>query len=303
MLPPMLPTRPWPQTLLLTALALLIAAATIMLACDPAAQPAPSDGDEFSAAQPVAGGIEDTPAAEPEDPTVTPPVAEKPAVADVPAKELDTSSATPTREVAAVADTPTPEPLATPTPEPAAPTDTPVQEVLAKAAVPAPEAPEKIAAQETENGDSPEPTATPTPRPTRCAEKGDGTELCYTIPAPTPTPKYPQLGSLTQQVQSYEETQSDSSQVGGASGQSDAEIPTAFVLINLSDQASTDALVAWLKENRVPMIPDWQEGDKGFIHHYGDGYIYAVVQVPLLLPISRREGYLWMEDGCWTFLC
>ena len=300
--PSMLPTRPWPQTLLLTALALLIAAATIMLACEPAAPPAPSDGDALSAAQPVAGGSEE-PAAEPEKPTATPLLVGKPAVGAMPTQGLDSSSNTPTPVVAAIAETPKPEPLATPTPEPAMPTDTPTPEVLAKAAVPVPATPEKAAPQETENTESPEPTPTPTPRPTRCAEKGDGTELCYTIPAPTPTPKYPQLGSLTQEVQSYEETQSDSSQVGGASGQSDAEIPTAFVLINLSDQASTDALVAWLKENRVPMIPDWQEGDKGFIHHYGDGYIYAVVQVPLLLPISRREGYLWMEDGCWTFLC
>ena len=37
-------TRPGPQTLLLTALALLIAVATIMLACGPAAPPAPDGG-------------------------------------------------------------------------------------------------------------------------------------------------------------------------------------------------------------------------------------------------------------------
>ena len=293
------PTQHWPQTLLLTILALLIAAATIMLACGPVAPPIPEEGDTFTAAPQVEGGSEE-PA---EEPTTTPTVAGKPAVGNMPAPGLDASNDTPTPAVATVADTPTPEPLATPTPKPAMPTDTPAPEVLAKAAVPAPEVPEKVAAQETENTESPEPTATPTPRPTRCVEKGDGTDLCYTIPAPTPTPKYPQLGSLTQQVQSYEETQSDSSQVGGASGQSDAEIPTVFVQVGLSDQASTDALLAWLKENRVPMIPDWQEGDKGFIKSYGDGYIYVVVQVPLLLPISRREGYLWMQDGCYTYVC
>ena len=50
----MLPVRrPWPQTLLLTALALLIAAATIMLACGPAAQPIPADGDTRPAAPQV----------------------------------------------------------------------------------------------------------------------------------------------------------------------------------------------------------------------------------------------------------
>ena len=73
--PPMLPTRPWPQTLLLTALALLIAAATIMLACGPAAQPIPEEGDTFTAAPQVEGGSEEPeeePTVEPEEPTATP---------------------------------------------------------------------------------------------------------------------------------------------------------------------------------------------------------------------------------------
>ena len=54
MLPLLLPTRPGPQTLLLTALALLIAAATIMLACGPAAQPAPDGGMATLPAGPTA---------------------------------------------------------------------------------------------------------------------------------------------------------------------------------------------------------------------------------------------------------
>ena len=41
MLPPLLTARPRPQTLLLTALSLLIAVATLMLACGPVAQPVP----------------------------------------------------------------------------------------------------------------------------------------------------------------------------------------------------------------------------------------------------------------------
>ena len=71
--PPMLPTRrQWPQTLLLTALALLIAAATIMLACEPAA-PAPADGEALPMAQQV-DGAGDTPASETGEPTATPTV-------------------------------------------------------------------------------------------------------------------------------------------------------------------------------------------------------------------------------------
>ena len=78
--PPTPPDRPWPQTLLLTALSLLIAAATIMLACDPAA-PAPAGEDTFSAAQqPPADNLDTRPAAQPveggeepaADPTATP---------------------------------------------------------------------------------------------------------------------------------------------------------------------------------------------------------------------------------------
>ena len=53
MLPTLLTARPGPQTLLLTALALLIAAATIMLACGPAAQPAPDGGNALPAAAPA----------------------------------------------------------------------------------------------------------------------------------------------------------------------------------------------------------------------------------------------------------
>ena len=66
------PTRPGPQTLLLTALALLIAIATIMLACGPVAQPIPDAGDTLAAAPQTEGGGEE-PAAEPTDtPTVAP---------------------------------------------------------------------------------------------------------------------------------------------------------------------------------------------------------------------------------------
>ena len=69
-MPPMLSSRPWPQTLLLTALALLIAAATIMLACEPAA-PASVDRDALPMAQQVDGAV-NTPAAETGEPTATP---------------------------------------------------------------------------------------------------------------------------------------------------------------------------------------------------------------------------------------
>ena len=68
-MPPLLTAhRQGPQTLLLTVLTLLIAAATIMLACGPAAPPIPEEGDTFTAAPPVEGGSEEPE----EDPTATP---------------------------------------------------------------------------------------------------------------------------------------------------------------------------------------------------------------------------------------
>ena len=67
MLPPLLTARPGPQTRLLTALALLIAVATIMLACGPAAQPIPDAGDALPAAQPApANGLNPLPPAQQE---------------------------------------------------------------------------------------------------------------------------------------------------------------------------------------------------------------------------------------------
>ena len=56
-----LPTRPGAQTLLLTVLSLLIAVATIMLACEPAARPVADGGDALPVAQQIDGGVEDTP--------------------------------------------------------------------------------------------------------------------------------------------------------------------------------------------------------------------------------------------------
>ena len=49
----MLSTQPWPQSRLLTTLALLIAAAALMLACGPVDQPIPVDGEDLPAAEPT----------------------------------------------------------------------------------------------------------------------------------------------------------------------------------------------------------------------------------------------------------
>ena len=305
--PPMLTARPWPQTLLLTALTLLIVAATIMLACGPEVQPIPIEGDTRPEAPQAEGGGEDPE----EEPTATPPLAGKPAVGAMPPPGLDASSATPTREVAAIAETSTPEPLATPTPEPAVPTDTPAPEVLAKAAVPVVATPEKVAPQETENPESPEPTATPTPRPTLCFREGDGF-VCIDEPPPPPTPKYPILRQFSRYAQEAEESQADASQVGGASGQTEVNVRKVFVRINLSSGASGEPMLAWLQSNGVPLTTDWPYGIAnhlvavywtGFEAGAPDGYIHAIVPATLLVSLSQRPGFASIEDACLTFPC
>lgn len=68
-MPPLLTARNLPQTLLLTALFLLIVVATTMLACGPAAQPGPAADGALPAAQQSDDGDEPT---ETETPTVKP---------------------------------------------------------------------------------------------------------------------------------------------------------------------------------------------------------------------------------------
>ena len=96
-MPPLLAARNLPQALLLTALFLLIGVATTMLACGPAAQPAPAADGALPAAQQSDGGDEPT-----EEPTVKP--TEEP---------TETPTVKPTEEPM---ETPTVKPTDTPTP-------------------------------------------------------------------------------------------------------------------------------------------------------------------------------------------
>ena len=198
----MLPTRrQGPQTLLLTALALLIAAATIMLACGPAAQPIPEGGDTRPAVLPVV---------ETEEPTAT---------------------------------------------------------------------------------------ATPTPTPERdCAQSVHipGGEICG-HPIPTKPPlKYPKLGRLN----SVAVVAEAEAAAAGTSGQSEAEVQTVYAWIALEDKASTAAVIAWLESNKVTWFSDRSESDVGRIRMSGDDYIYAYIPVSLLIPLSRQEGVIKLDDGC-----
>ena len=226
MLPLLLTIRQWPQTLLLTALALLIAAATIMLACGPAAPPIPEEGDTFTAAPQVEGGSE-----EPEDPT-----------------------ATPTTE----------------------PTDTPAPNSTVCVSLP----PEYQATPELAEGQV----------------RVDGIAYDCFVVTPTPTPKYPELGHLNWIAVAGEEfeAQRAASGASGASGQAEAEVPTAYVEITTS--SNTADIVAWLQNKGLPLPQDRVASDKIYISSYvvdwefGDDFIYARLPGSLVVPLSKLPG-------------
>ena len=282
-MPPLLTVRNLPQTLLLTALFLLIVVATTMLACGPVAQPAPAADGALSAAQQWDGGDEPT-----ETPTVKP--TDTPTVA--PAGDADTPTPEPGNT-----DTPTPEAeeaTATPTIEPEEPTATPTAEPEEPVPTPTPEPEEPTVAP------TPEPAKpTQTPLPTICLQQADG-EICFEKPQPTPTPKYPVLGEFSRYAQEAEEAQADASQ-------SEDKVTKVFVRISLSSGASGEPMLAWLQSNGVPLTTNWPYGIENnlvAIYGYGfeadspDGYIYAIVTASLLLPLSQQPGFAGIEDAC-----
>ena len=215
------------QTILLAALFLLMAVATILLACGPVAQPAPADDVALPAAQ-DGGGSE--------------------------------------------------EPTAEPTVEP---TDTPVPNSTECVSIP----PEYQATPELAEGQV----------------RVDGIKYQCFVVTPTPTPKYPELGDLNWIAVAAEEAeaQRESSQAGGASGQSEVEVPVVHTEIIFSDQASTDAAFAWLQNNGVPLTEDvneyWRDGiDNRVVAIYDNGWNFIEVIMPasLILPLSRQGGFV-----------
>lgn len=282
------------QTLLLTALFLLIAVATTLLACGPAEQPGPAADGALPAAQQSDGGDEptETPTVKPTDaPTVAPagdadtPTLEPEEVADTPTLAPgNTDTPTPEAEEATATPTTEPEePTATPTAEPAEPTPTPTPEPAEPTVAPTPEPAEP----------------TQTPLPTICLQQADG-EICFEKPQPTPTPKYPVLGEFSRYAQEAEEAQADASQ-------SEVKVTKVFVRISLSSGASGEPMLAWLQSNGVPLTTNWPYGIENnlvAIYGYGfeadspDGYIYTIVPASLLLPLSQRPGFAGIEDAC-----
>ncbi len=160
-----------------------------------------------------------------------------------------------------------------------------------------------------EDEPTPEPTEEPTrvPEATRCVslppEMQDNEELlegqieedgikyqCFVV-TPTPTPKYPALGDLTQSVQREEDKQAAAREAGGAAGASAPAARIRFVKLYYSSEEAKNAAVEVIREYR-------KKDDSGEFWFYRDGgIIFAEIPVTMLVALSEIEGFVAVEPG------
>ena len=119
-------------------------------------------------------------------------------------------------------------------------------------------------------------------------------------------PKYPPLGHFSRYL--------EEAQANAGPGLVEAKVRKVFVLIKLSSEDSGEPMLAWLQSNSVTESDDWRYGvENHLVAVYGTcfyagsgpdpGYIYALVPVPLLLPLMQQPGFASIDDACNTFPC
>ena len=282
-MPALLTARNLTQTLLLTILFLMVAVATALLACGPVAQPAPADSVALPAAQ-DSGGSEPTAelAAQsvPVDSVALPaaqgsgggePTAAPAAATTEPAEqtaEPEDSAATSTPEAEEVPDTPTPE----------------AEQQTATATLPPP--PTHCVSFPPERQD--------TPLVGKMQIRVDGIKYQCFSPTATPTPTYPELPGLLDQIA----VAAEAAKAKHNDGQTDVEIPTALIALEFSSQDEVDAAIDWLLSEGIPGDPPFEGGipNKNVIGIYARGSFHypsidVVIPGHLLLPATRLEGF------------
>ena len=187
-----------------------------------------------------------------------------------------------------------------------APPDPPVAQP-AVARPPTQPEPAEPAPQEEEEEEDPTPTPTPDidgcgimPEPYQSQEGlGEGQVMkdgikyqCFPDLDPTPTPKYPALGSdyLSQAAVEGEEALKEKEQASGASADA-IEIPKVTVGANFKDAASAAAATAWLAENGVPYSDVFKEGDVGAIFGGSDKRLWLTLPAFMLPDLQKRKGF------------
>ena len=280
-MPALLTARNLTQTLLLTILFLMVAATTALLACGPVAQPAPADSVALPAAQ-VGGGSE--PTAAPAEPTAP----------------VD-SVALPAAQVSGGSE---------PTAAPAAATTEPAEQTAEPEDSAATATPEAEEVPDTPTPEAEQQTATPPPPPTHCVSfpperqdtplvgkmqiRVDGIKYQCFSPTATPTPTYPELPGLLDQIA----VAGEAAKAKYDAGQTDVEIPTALIALEFSSQADVDAAIDWLLSEGIPDGPPFEGWfpNKNVVGIYARGSFHypsidVVIPGHLLLPATRLEGF------------
>ena len=250
-MPALLTARNLPQTLLLTALFLMVAVTTALLACGPVAQPAPVDDGALPAAQVSSEG---EPTAEPAEPTITPTLVSG-------RSTIETPTAMP-------ADTPMP---------PQSGNDDPPLEPTEPAITPTLERENPTAEPPTET-----PTNTPTPRQTPVQDDSRIQRDLEPLP-PATTKNYPNIYSqhLHYLVIEFEKAQKAK---GSSSGQ-EADAAENSELVELEMTHNAVEIAAWLKERGISPSWPWHRPINA-----DDTYMAVTVPLALMGELSQQKG-------------
>lgn len=144
------------------------------------------------------------------------------------------------------------------------------------------------------------PTAEPTSELDCTVDTPEG-KVCVERPEPIVTPKYPIFRNY--HLNSYAVAAEEAAKSSGTSGRSEAETRIVMVEVELTNEDSTYALVAWLESNNIPKYENRSANDAGWIARFFPerdeySYVYAYIPAYLLAPLAQQEGISAIKDAC-----
>ena len=144
------------------------------------------------------------------------------------------------------------------------------------------------------------PTAEPAPE-LDCTVDTPAGKVCVEPPEPIVTPKYPIFRNY--HLNSYAVAAEEAAKSSSASGRSEAETRVVMVEVELTNEGSTYALVAWLESNNIPKYENRSANDAGWIARFFPerdeySYVYAYIPAYLLAPLAQQEGISAIKDAC-----
>lgn len=191
----------------------------------------------------------------------------------------------------------TPEPQSAPIPKPAGIPDSEPTTTVQASPTPTPEPARNTPAHR-------QTAVTPTAKPTHeldCTVDTPEGKVCVEPPEPIVTPKYPIFRNY--HLNSYAIAAEEAAKSSSASGRSEAETRVVMVEVELTNEGSTYALVAWLESNNIPKYENRSANDAGWIARFFPerdeySYVYAYIPAYLLAPLAQQEGISAIKDAC-----